>query len=295
MRDALSSATNSFVKLWKQSEHNSRKEKNCPEIFIGTRWTKDDIIGEAVDSGKIDIAIKIPALDENGKSFCEAVKSTKEYQTIKSEIENMVWLAEYMQDPTNPEGLLIPFDKLRLIKRESIPDASIIYRISLIDPADKGGDKFSQPFVYVFQHENKLGCFVSDAIHNTNGIEANVIATAEKVQQHRIEKLPIEQNGIGLAAVMLLKNTLPKTCELLPFNSSINKEARILSNFEFIISHFYFDSEQYATNKDYKMFISDLTSYTKEGQNKNKKDAIDALCGISHIIKLKFAKLIYSV
>ena len=65
MQDALSSTTNAFVKLWKESAHDSRKEKNCPEIYIGTRWTKDDIIGEAMDKGYLLESVTIPALIDN--------------------------------------------------------------------------------------------------------------------------------------------------------------------------------------------------------------------------------------
>ena len=79
MLDAQSSTTDSFVKMWKESAHDSRKEKNCPEIFIGTRWTENDVIGEAMAKGHLAKSIIIKAITEEGKSFCEDVKSTKEY------------------------------------------------------------------------------------------------------------------------------------------------------------------------------------------------------------------------
>ena len=67
--DAITGTYNESVVRWKESAHDSRKEKNCPEIFIGTRWSKRDIIGRAIDGGRIDNQITIPALDKNCKSF----------------------------------------------------------------------------------------------------------------------------------------------------------------------------------------------------------------------------------
>jgi len=42
------------------------------------------------------------------------------------------------------------------------------------------------------------------------------------------------------------------------------------------------------------LFINDATSYTKAGDNKHKKDAIDVLCSAAAIIKIKYAKVLYS-
>jgi hypothetical protein len=292
MEDALSTNTNDKVKMWKQSAHDSRKEKNCPEIYIGTRWTKEDIIGDAIESGKLYKSIKIPALI-NDESFCEDVKSTKEYLAIRNDISKMVWLAEYMQDPTNPEGLLIPFEKLKFIDISKIPQQNIIYRFSVIDPADNGGDKFSNPFIFVAQIDNSIGCFVSDITHNGYGIEANVGRVIEKVHTNNIEQLAIEKNGIGLAAVLLLSKQMPSFCQLVPFNSTINKEVRILSNYDFIMKYFYFDSEKYKTDAEYKSFVYDLTNYSRESDNKHKKDAIDVLSSAAHIMKLKYNDILY--
>jgi hypothetical protein len=78
-------------------------EKNCPEIFIGTRWSKSDVIGKAIEDGLIDRQITIPALI-NGKSFCEAVKSTEEYLKIKDDTDEEIWEAEYQQNPIEIKG-----------------------------------------------------------------------------------------------------------------------------------------------------------------------------------------------
>ena len=292
MYDALSDSTDANVKLWKESAHDSRKEKNCPEIFVGTRWKVDDIIGNEIDSGKLYKSIAIPALI-NEQSFCEDVKSTDEYIEIRNKITDSVWGAEYMQDPITISGILIPKSKLRFIEPSTIDKSKVVYRFAIIDPANTGGDKFSQPFISVFQSGNDLGFFVDFVLHNTFGVEANAERNPEKLKQHKTDQLLIEQNGLGLAAVLLLNKSVKQICELSPFTSSVNKDARILSNFEFIPKYFYFSKTEYEQNNEYKLFIDDLTSYNKNSDNKHKKDAIDVMSSAAHFMKLKYASILY--
>lgn len=286
MQDALSSSTNAFVKLWKESAHDSRKEKNCPEIYIGTRWTLDDVIGEV--SAKCDSVINIPAL-VNDQSFCEDVKSTAEYLEIRESISRSVWMAEYMQNPLSVEGLLLPLDVLQFADFDTKP----LFSFAIGDPADTGGDKYSMPFIDVIQVESKILFYVRDVIHSTNGIEANTSRIIDRAKANQTEQIFIESNGVGLAAVLLLKKIISDAVKITPFPSTVNKEVRILSHYEFVQSSFIFSRKQYETSQEYKLFIHDLTSYTKIGDNKNKKDAIDVMCGAASLMKVKYGKLIY--
>src|SRR5665647_494870 len=148
MTDAMSDATQTSTKMWKQSEHNSRMEKSCPEIFIGTRWTMGDVIGEAINSGSVDYVITIPALQMvNGawETFCDDVKTTDEYFRIKDDplMDEMVWLAEYMQEPIETKGLLLPKSELNY---DTVDHKLCSYRFAVGDPANTGGDKFAVPF-----------------------------------------------------------------------------------------------------------------------------------------------------
>ncbi len=292
MQDALSTNTNRFVKLWKESAHDSRKEKNCPEIYIGTRWAKDDIIGEATDNNHIHQAIVIPALVE-GRSFCEDVKTTAEYLQIQERTSPSTFQAEYMQNPLDIDGLLIPKSTLRFADTSIIQPESVTFRFSVGDPADTGGDKYSMPFIDVIEYEGQLACYVRDVIHSTYGIEANTSRIIDRAKDNRTEQIFIESNGVGLAAVILIKKTIGEHVKISAFPSTVNKEVRILSHYEFIQRYFIFDAEKYANDNYYRMFITDLTSYSKEGDNKNKKDAIDVLCSAANIIKIKFNKVLY--
>jgi len=310
MPDALSTTTNNFVKLWKESSHDSRKEKNCPEIFIGTRWTKNDVIGEAISSGRIDINIVIPALlnreikiidgvqkKVGGVTFCDDVKSTAEYLLIETQTSTSTWNAEYMQEPIEVEGLLLPLDSLKFQNTSDIPKENVCFSFSVGDPADTGGDKYSMPFINVVINEDEkevqFAFIVKDVIHNTQGIEANTDRIIDKIKHNETEQIFIESNGVGLAAVLLIKKALSAHQKLSMFSSTVNKDVRIFSHYEFVQKYFIFDKLKYESNDEYRLFITDLCGYTKEGDNKNKKDAIDVLCSVASILKIKYSKLIY--
>ena len=291
MQDAMSTTTNAFVKLWKESAHDSRKEKNCPEILIGTRWTKDDVIGESASKGHLYSSIMIQALREN-ISFCQDVKSTDEYLKIKERISPSTWNAEYMQEPLSVEGLLLPIELLKFADLSNIPEENIVFKFGVGDPADVGGDKFSFPFMHVAIYENSIVCYVKDVIHSTHGIEANTERILDKSKENLLEELYYESNGVGLAAILLIKKRLNEHQKLKAFASTAQKEVRILSHYEFVQKYFVFD-KNYESKPEYKSFINDLTSYSKEGDNKHKKDAIDVLCSAASILKVKYKRLLF--
>jgi len=216
-----------------------------------------------------------------------------DYQKLKvenpTEYENIV-LGGWIQEP---EGVLLPKSKLQFQKTD-IPAENIIFTFAIGDPADLGGDKYSMPFIHVAAIDNRIVCYVKDVIHSTYGIEANTERVLEKVEQYNIENVLYESNGVGLAAVLLISKRLSKNRKLIPFTSSINKEVRIHSHYEFVQKFFVFDSNQYETNQEYKSFVNDLTSYTTEGKNEHKKDAIDVMCSAANLIKIKYNKIIYS-
>lgn len=211
-----------------------------------------------------------------------------DYERMKienpTEYENIVmggWITE-------PEGVLLPKSKLTFVPKIDLRDEDIIYRFAVGDPADKGGDKYSMPFMYVSALQDKIICYVIDVIHTTIGIEANTERINDRIKDYRIEQTLIEANGVGLAAFLLLKKIIPEERELIPFNSTINKEIRILSNYEFVPKHFIFSQEQYNNNAEYRNYINDLTNYQKDGDNKHRIDAIDSICSASKILKLKY-------
>lgn len=197
---------------------------------------------------------------------------------------------------TEPAGVLLPKSKLNYFKSvDVIPKESILWRMAISDPADKGGDKYSNPFITVCSIDNRIACFVTDAIHSGDGVEACAERIPLKIKELGIEAFFIESNGVGLAPALLIKKMLPESVKYAPFHSTINKETRILSHYEFVRDYFYFLEEEYQ-HDEYKLFMYDATNYKKEdanNENKHKRDAMDVLAAAAHIIKLKYHKIIY--
>lgn len=215
-----------------------------------------------------------------------------DYEKMKqddpTEYENIVlggWITE-------PEGVLLPKSQLKFQDLSKIPDESIIWRFAISDPADTGGDKYSNPFIHVAEIDGRIVCFVKDVIHSSAGIEANAERITLKAIENKIESFFIENNGVGLAASILIKNKLPVNVGFAPFHSSIKKETRIISHYEFVKKFFVFDIN-YKSNPEYHNFINDLTNYQKDGDNKHRLDAIDVCCSAANFVKLKYHKVIY--
>ena len=214
----------------------------------------------------------------------------RDYERLKvdneNEYDNVVnggWIQE-------PEGVLLHKSKLHFISHN--PEQPQ-FSFSVGDPADTGGDKYSMPFVDVIEYEGNIAFYIRDVIHSTSGIEANTSRIIDKAQVNKTEQIFIESNGVGLAAVLLIKKQIGQHVKISAFPSTINKDVRIFSHYEFVQRYFLFSKEKYETNQEYKSFILDLTSYTKEGDNKHKKDAIDVCCSVAAIAKIKYAKVLY--
>lgn len=205
-----------------------------------------------------------------------------------TEYENIVlggWITE-------PEGVLLPLSQIKFANVRSIPEENIVFKFTVGDPADKGGDHFAMPYMHVCIVDGQLSVFVKDVIHSKDGIESVSARAVEKNREYDIEETYLEVNGVGIAPYLILKKDILNHSQVKPFNSTVAKEVRILSHYEFVKKYFIFD-EAYKENPEYKLFLSHVTGYQKEGDNKHKMDAIDVLCSAANILKIKYKNLLY--
>jgi len=277
-----------------RSRTNSR---NTPIIVIGQRLHESDLIGYLMTNEPEEWEfINIPCIetDENGNEVAlwEFKQTLAELIKIR-EADERVFETQYQQNPTDVKGKLIPLERMRFENLDNIPDENIVFKFSCGDPADKGGDHFCIPMMHVCVIDNQLAVFVKDVIHSQEGIEVVTERAIEKMRTLFIEEAFLEVNGVGTGAYLLLKRDISNHAKVKPFNSTINKEVRILSNYEFILKYFIFDIN-YKENKEYHNFIKHVSGYEREGDNKNKKDAIDSLSSAASILKIKYKKLLYS-
>ncbi len=277
-----------------RSRTNSR---NTPIIVIGQRLHESDLIGYLTTNEPDEWTfIELPCIqideDGNEKALWEFKQTLVELKKIR-EADESVFETQYQQNPKSPKGKLLPLEVLRFENLDNIPEESIIFKFSCGDPADKGGDHYSFPMMHVAMIDGQIGCFVKDVIHSKEGIEIVTERYIMKSRLQHIEESFLEANGVGLAAYILLKKDISNHSVVKPFQSTINKEVRILSHFEFVKKYFIFD-ENYKNNPEYHSFIKHVVSYEREGENKNKKDAIDALCSAASILKIKYKQFLYS-
>lgn len=277
-----------------RSRTNSR---NTPIIVIGQRLHENDLIGYLMTNEPDEwTLIELPCIQTNelGEEFAlwEFKQTLAELKKIREADEN-VFETQYQQNPKSPKGKLLPLESLRFENLDNIPEEDIIFKFACGDPADKGGDHYSFPMMHVTMTDGQLGCFVKDVIHSKEGIEVVTDRFIMKSRLLHIEESFLEANGVGLAAYLLLKKDVSNHSVVKPFTSTIQKEVRILSNYEFVKKYFIFD-ENYKSNPEYKLFIDHVIKYEREGENKNKKDAIDGLCSAAAILKIKYKQFLYA-
>lgn len=288
---ALSVTYTDSVFLWKQGSHDSRMEKNCPEIYIGTRWSKTDVIGKAIEEKKVEKEITISALNEFDQSFCEDVKSTEEYLKIKDETDEMIWSAEYMQEPIEAVGLLFPISELRFYDPKNLNSESIEFRMMYIDPANKGGDFFASA------HCNLVGTdiLVSDVFCNKEGSDANNIFHSEHIIKEKLHVVEYEGVFAWMETGKKLRTMVAELedCEFRIISPTTNKQTRILVESTFIKNHFMF-REDYETMPQYKKFMQLLVTYMRDQGGVHKAandDPPDVLSGCSAYFRRNFSHL----
>jgi predicted phage terminase large subunit-like protein len=289
IEEALSELTIENVWNWYTSTHLSRLETGCPEIHIATRWSRKDPIGRLTDpfSEEYDpdmVVIRIPALDDRGRSFCEDVKTTEEYHQIKKITESSIWEAEYMQNPIEEKGLLFPIESLKKFTLMELGNRQPDGIVSVCDTADEGTDYLCMPVDKIFGSKT----YIVDVLFTQDGVEVTEPMAAKMIIDNRVQVLKVEANSGGKSWARNVKKLFkPKWhCQVMDEQTTTNKETRILMNSGYVKEYFYFRSD-YTPGSDYDKFMRYLTSYVKMGTNKH-DDAPDAVTMLAEYIQTNF-------
>lgn len=312
LADALSEGTNEKVQQWKEAAHDSRVEQNsegmeCPEIDIGTRWSQNDVIGRGITNGKYDLSLVIPALDEHGNTFCEAVHSTAFYQEKRDSLEPEVWDSEYMQQPIEVKGLLFPESSLKRFNEVDLRKEDATSIMGYIDVADEGTDYFAMAIGYVF----KNAVYITDVIFTPENTDITTPLVVELINEQTIyetimvdEKpkqivkkeldwVRVESNNQG-SVVRKDYAKLVEPTKILGVTNSTNKHSRIYLAAPFIKKYFYFKAKaEIEKGGHYAKFLEALAKYMKDGSYK-KDDAPDCLSGLQKFVKACWGQDLFS-
>ena len=283
IEDALSDTVNDRIIQWKESTHDSRFETGCARIDIGTRWSVNDVIGRGINETIYDKSIIVPALDDQGNSFCEAVMTTDEYKQVQKRTAKEIWLAEYQQQPIDIEGRLFS-DYKRINQKEFdefINTNQVEGTLAYIDVSDTGMDYTAMAIAAIVKNQT----YIVDYVFNRDNTDLTIPQCAALLNKWNVSYCRVESNNMGAMFARNLQN-LTKT-KILQVANTTNKITRIIMQSAFISQRMQFvvkEEQQCLT------FIENMLSFSKEGKNKH-DDAPDCLAGLSLFLQSMFKNL----
>lgn len=247
-------------------------------IVIQTRWASDDLAGRLLSNfPNRCFELKLKALNEEGKSICEDLYSTKDLLMKKETLDEDIWLANYMQEPIDKKGAL--YGKF---KTYDAIDVSMAQRIiNYTDTADTGADYLCSISACVIGRY----AYVLDIYYTDEPMEVTELEVARRLQLYGVREAVIESNngGRGFArnVIRLLKGVLKcfKT-NVLWFTQSKNKKTRILVNASNVMEQVIMP-ESYESK--YPLFSEHVKKFQRKGKNEH-DDAEDTLTGLVELI-----------
>jgi len=233
---------------------------------------------------------KMEAYDKKtDKMLCDELLSKTTYLSLKKNMDQLIFKANYHQEPVDVQGRLykdlktyevLPHDENRKCLIETIK--------SYTDTADTGTDYLCCIIYGVYQGE----AYILDVVYTQEAMEITEPLTAKALHNNNTKLSFIESNngGRGFARnvqKLLWDNYKNRTTSIQWFHQSQNKQSRILTNSTFIMDHVYFPV---GWNKKWKQFYNDITNYQRQGKNKH-DDCADALTGVAETISKNQSEL----
>lgn len=279
-------------KLWGIYTTDLRQRKlgnKCKELHIATRWSVYDVLGRLeMEYGESDRArfICVPALDENDESNFDypygVGYSTKTLREQREVMDDVDWRALFMNQPVEREGLLFSEDELR--RYYELPDGEPDAIIAVCDTKDRGTDYFFMPVAYQYGPD-----FYIDAVICDNGNPDIVEPRLVHILVDRAVQLArFESNQAGGRIATSVQEKVKEAggrCKITTKYTTANKETKIIVNSPWVKEHCLFkDSSVVKNDKEYRLFLRFLCSYTMAGKNKF-DDVCDGMAQLAEFIQ----------
>lgn len=182
MLEATSAAYSRQLQVFKESVLLGRLEGRRKILNVGTRWTVNDWFSMWPDADEYILPAMI-----DGRSCCEAWKTTEELELERSRVSEAVWNAQYMQRPTETGRIRI-FEEYRPEQVSALPDGE---RFLVIDPSTAyGSDYFVIGYYLVYR-----GLVYLIDIFARQRYDLKDVAAWIKGKEYRVAY--IEANGVG--------------------------------------------------------------------------------------------------
>lgn len=182
MIEAMSAAYSKRLQVFRDSVLLGRLENEKKIINVGTRWTVNDWFSLWPDAD----SYVLPAMID-GRSCCEAWKTTAELELERERVSGDVWDAQYMQAPT-ATGRIRLFEGWRPEVVATIPEGK---PISVIDPTTDYGQDWFVIGIYV-----RMAGFVY-LVDMFAKQRATPEEAAAWLKEHHYTVAWIETNGVG--------------------------------------------------------------------------------------------------
>lgn len=285
--EALSEKALDGIWKWYVSTHCTRFEGNCPEIIVATRWTKKDLIGKLTDEDSefYDpdfVKIVIPLLDENDKSYCESIISTKKCHRLREITDDFIFNAIYMQEPIEAKGLLYPTDELKRFELKDIKSKTPEAVYGYTDTADKGEDFLCSLIGKRFGNYT----YITDVVFTQNSVDYTEPIVAQMCIDTKCERMRMESNSGGESFARNVYNLIREAGGTTTIQTTLNmsnKSTRSLMSVGYVKEFVYFRSD-YEQGSDYDKFMRQLTTNVMLGRNKH-DDAVDGITGLADFAK----------
>lgn len=111
---------------WYTSGPRQRLQPGGAIVVVMTRWSKKDLTGQVLKSaaqrsGEDWEVIEFPAILPSGKPLWSEFWSLEELETLKNELPNSKWMAQYQQQPTSDVSAIIKRDWWQVWDNDSPP------------------------------------------------------------------------------------------------------------------------------------------------------------------------------
>lgn len=262
-------------KLWQQYYTDLRQRKigdRCKELHIATRWSVNDVLGRLdleYSGDEFSRFITCPALDENDESNFDYPYglgyTTADLHKQRDIMDDASWRALYMNEPVEREGLLYSPEELRYYYE--LPDKDPDTILAICDTKEQGSDFCVCPVFYQYGSDFYLDTIICD-----NGkVEILEERVAQLLVDKKVRECRIESNRGGMLFAQNVEKRVHDLGGMTHINTKwtqSNKEARIQTNSGTAKSHIVFRAEGKRT-KEYQTAMTQLTTYTMMGKNKN--------------------------
>ena len=116
---------------WYTSGPRQRLQPGGSIIIVMTRWSKKDLTAQVLkaaaqrDGDEWEV-IEFPAILPSGSPLWPEFWSLKELQTLKNELPNQKWMAQYMQNPTSDASAIVKREWWKEWEEEDPPQCEFV-------------------------------------------------------------------------------------------------------------------------------------------------------------------------